>query len=180
MPPLPAGTTLSGSTPSSPWIFRLIATGFIVLGVIDTWRIHVLQGNLVAAQEAIRTRDWQVTEEAGRQSLADLRVLPLDAKDPAYGSAGIVVAWDARLHQGLITTQNLPAPPAGRDYQLWVLDPGEEAPVNAGLLAPGGGSRGFAVHPVKAGNIGFAVSLEPAGGSPEPTGPILFAVAPGP
>jgi anti-sigma-K factor RskA len=58
-----------------------------------------------------------------------------------------------------------------------VLDPQALAPVNAGVITA---SRSFAVQPVGTQSPGFAISLEPSGGRPEPTGPILFAVAPGP
>jgi anti-sigma-K factor RskA len=73
--------------------------------------------------------------------------------------------------------QDLLAAPAGHDYQLWVLDPNALGPISAGLIT---GARSFDAQQITTDNPGFAISLEPAGGSPEPTGPILFAVAPGP
>jgi len=87
------------------------------------------------------------------------------------------VAWDPYQERGVVAMEDLPAAPAGYDYELWVLDPAAEAPLGAGLLA---GPRSFTVKPVSTPSPGFAISLEPGGGSPEPTGPILFAVAPGP
>jgi anti-sigma-K factor RskA len=45
-------------------------------------------------------------------------------------------------------------------------------------MAPGG-QRFVAVRPMDTPGPGFAISLEPTGGMPEPTGAILFAVAPG-
>src|SRR5256886_9801964 len=44
----------------------------------------------------------------------------------------------------LFTASNLPAPPAGRTYQLWILT-AQPAPVSAGLLKPDANGRVNAV-----------------------------------
>jgi anti-sigma-K factor RskA len=142
----------------------------MVLGISLVWQIRDLKSQLLAA----RTDATGLRES---NALARLRLMTLDVKEAAYGSSQILVAWDSYRHQGVVTAQNLPAASAGHDYQLWVLDPGAEAPLDAGLLT---GSRVFRVMSASTPYPGFAVSLEPTGGSPEPTGPILFAVAPGP
>ena len=46
-------------------------------------------------------------------------------------------------------------------------------------LAGAFGGRSFDVDLISTTQPGFAISLEPSGGVPAPTGPILFAVAPG-
>jgi anti-sigma-K factor RskA len=80
----------------------------------------------------------------------------------------------------MISMDNLPAPPPGHDYQLWVLDPTAPAPMSAGLLTRNARAQDFAAHPVRSMGPGFAISMEPAGGNSSPNpGPILFAVAPG-
>jgi anti-sigma-K factor RskA len=91
-----------------------------------------------------------------------------------------MVAWDPHMHRGMITMENMPAPPPGHDYQLWVLDPSAPAPISAGLLHMEPGGQKFQMQPMATPGPGFAISLEPAGGRSEPTpGAILFAVAPG-
>ena len=74
--------------------------------------------------------------------------------------------------RGLIfTASSLPPLPAGRTYQLWIVTP--DAPVSAGLLKPG--ERGD-VHAVftaprdVARVAAVAVTIEPEGGVPAPTG----------
>jgi anti-sigma-K factor RskA len=115
-----------------------------------------------------------------RNDMADMRIASLEAKMPAYISAKVMVAWDPDSHNGVVSIQNLPAAPAGHDYQLWVLDPSAAAPVSAGVLRTHAGSQAFAMQqPMKSNGPGFAISLEPSGGRPSPTGAILFAVAPG-
>jgi hypothetical protein len=63
-------------------------------------------------------------------------------------------------------------PPAGSDYEVWIVRAGK--PVSQGVVAPD--SRGMAVLRLEIfGEVGavsgFAVSLEPKGGSPIPSTP---------
>jgi anti-sigma-K factor RskA len=70
-------------------------------------------------------------------------------------------------------------PEAGRSYELWLLSSKSPNPRSLGVV----GAEEFTTRPIPAGfdvegmrGAGYAVSLEPAGGSPSgtPTGPILF------
>jgi anti-sigma-K factor RskA len=166
---LPARRATSKIVAFPPWIPYAVAACLMVLGIAQVRQINALQSQLLATRA-------DVSRLQDSNALLGLRLATLDAKDASYASYKILVAWDSFRNQGVVSTVNLPAAPAGHDYQLWVLDPAAEAPLNAGLLTS---SRSFTVKPVSTPNPGFAVSLEPAGGSPEPTGPILFAVAPG-
>ena len=147
-----------------------IAACLMAIGISQALQIINLKKELAATRA-----------DAGRLrrtvDLMSLRVAMLEAKDPSYGSSKIMVAWDAYQRRGMLTMQDLSAPPAGHDYQLWVLDPNAPGPISAGLVT---GTRSFDAQSISTDNPGFAISLEPAGGSPTPTGPILFAVAPGP
>ena len=69
----------------------------------------------------------------------------------------------------------LPAPPAGKDYQLWVI--AGSTPKSAGVFPVD--DKGGAVHvlpevPDPTGVNAFAVTLEPAGGLPQPSGPMVL------
>ena len=72
----------------------------------------------------------------------------------------------------------LPARPAGRDYELWALPKGR-APVSLGVL-PAEGATARTLTPIQkealASSSQVAVSIEPLGGSPtgQPTGDIVF------
>jgi anti-sigma-K factor RskA len=74
--------------------------------------------------------------------------------------------------RGLIfTASNLPPLPAGRTYQLWIVTP--DAPVSAGLLRPGETGDVHAVldTPRDVARVAaVAVTIEPDGGVPAPTG----------
>ena len=137
----------------------------------------VLSGNKARWMvQKIRSQQDEISRLAASDSLEGMRLTTLDLKDPTYGTARVIVAWDSNRSRGLVSLENLPPAPAGKDYQLWALDPNAPAPVSAGIVRT---ARPFTVNALATNNPGFAVSLEPAGGSPQPTGPILFAVAPG-
>jgi anti-sigma-K factor RskA len=99
-----------------------------------------------------------------------------------HGAAKVMVAWNGKTGHGMLSMDNMPDPPAGSDYQLWVLDPTKPAPINAGVIPRGTRAQHFIARDVTMpGRPGFAISMEPAGGRSEPTtGEILFAVAPSP
>jgi anti-sigma-K factor RskA len=173
LPPRPASSKL---IPFSQFIPYAIAACLMFLGIAQAVQISHLKAGLHGLQTAFVAENQRATRLQQSNDLLGLRLATLEAKDPAYAASKIMVAWDPYQHRGIVAMQDLPPPPPGHDYQLWVLDPHAPAPISAGLIAS---SRPFTVQPVGTDNPGFAISLEPAGGRPSPTGPILFAVAPG-
>lgn len=91
---------------------------------------------------------------------------------------GQPVAPDARARalwsrsRGLVfTAANLPPAPTGKAYQVWVVT--AQAPISAGLLTPdpsGVGTQYYMTPADIAPPVAVAVTLEPAGGVPAPTG----------
>jgi anti-sigma-K factor RskA len=91
---------------------------------------------------------------------------------------GQSVAPDARARalwsrsRGLVfTAANLPPAPEGKAYQVWVVT--AQAPISAGLLTPdssGIGTQYYMTPADIAPPVAVAVTLEPAGGVPAPTG----------
>ena len=87
------------------------------------------------------------------------------------GSAAKARAFWSRAHGLVFAAVDLPALPPGKVYQLWVV--GAQAPVSAGIFEPDAAGRATTI--VEAGRqfpepAAFAVTLEPAGGVPQPTG----------
>jgi anti-sigma-K factor RskA len=100
----------------------------------------------------------------------------------SYSLAGSGTAANAHARayvtakNGMVfTAEGLPALAPGRTYQLWVI--GASGPVSVGLFAPDANGRVQAVMvtpDIGAMPAAVAVSLEPAGGSPQPsTTPIM-------
>jgi len=92
------------------------------------------------------------------------------AGQPAAPTASARAFW-SRSRGLVITGTNLPQLPSGRSYQLWVVT--AQAPISAGLLTPdaqGRVSGTFATPSDIPPPVAMAVTIEPAGGVPAPTG----------
>jgi anti-sigma-K factor RskA len=91
----------------------------------------------------------------------------------------IVIVYDPDEERILARYSNV-APPEAGVWQLWLIRDGLPAPQSIGLISRETGADGeaelrFTEPLLPAGDL-LAISLEPAGGSPEagPTGPVLF------
>jgi anti-sigma-K factor RskA len=138
-----------------------------------------LQRELVSARVEA---DRLVAEMSATRVQADLAVAILTAGDMRrIDLAGYEASRDAVARaywsptQGLlIVADRLPAPPAGRVYQVWLIEPGAPRPVSAGLIDAASGGRGMLLVPPPAGvsssPVVVAVTDEPRGGVPAPTG----------
>jgi anti-sigma-K factor RskA len=85
------------------------------------------------------------------------------------------VMWHAKAG-GVFVAAGLPEAPAGKAYQLWAIA-GDNAPVSAGVFsvdASGTGSLSVRPLPGVATVNAFAVTLEPAGGLPAPSGEVYL------
>ncbi len=101
---------------------------------------------------------------------AEFRFVAL-AGTPAAPAAHARVLFNAVSRRVYVDVQRLPAPPTGRQYQLWALNHGK--PIDAGVLtvAAAAGERLERMKDIASAQA-FAVTLEPAGGSATPTMPI--------
>jgi anti-sigma-K factor RskA len=96
--------------------------------------------------------------------------------DAAFGDASARVVVDPAGHQVLLLASRLPPAPPGRTYQLWVIVSG--APESLGVFDSDAGGRALHVEsrPLElADEFSVAISVEPAGGVHQPTGPIVLA-----
>jgi anti-sigma-K factor RskA len=80
---------------------------------------------------------------------------------------GITAVVSTSLHRAVVTTHGLPAAPAGKVYQLWLMGESSSSVRSAGLLPDGGGP--VVATALNARSTAFAVTLEPDGGSKSPT-----------
>ena len=106
-------------------------------------------------------------------SAPDVQDLKLSGKAPAADATGR--AFISRTRGLLFAASNLPQLPGDRTYQLWFLTRG--APVSAGIVKPdpqGNITAAFDALPDAPVPTGFAVSVEPDGGVPAPTGAIYL------
>ncbi|MEE4021574.1 anti-sigma factor [Gordonia sp. PKS22-38] len=119
------------------------------------------------------------TVTAAQQQVLDVLSAPdaqLSAQDLQDDRGTISVVTSRETDQAVALLRDLDNPiPADREFQLWLVAD-QEQPVSAGLIPPGGGDSPTLVENLGSATV-LAVTVEPAGGSPQPTTPILAQVA---
>ena len=98
----------------------------------------------------------------------DAQVTMLDG--PVGTTARLV--YSPSQSQGVLAMSGVADVPGSETYALWLID--EDGPTPAGLFRPVDGGVAFLVEGDFAGVTAVGITVEPAGGSPQPTGEILF------
>ncbi|MGH7722784.1 MAG: anti-sigma factor domain-containing protein [Candidatus Dormibacteria bacterium] len=145
---------------AGPWWERLWASvpaarGFTVVAA-------------AAAAAVIGVTSWSV---ASRSTAPSPVAVSLTATSAVPGAHGQLV-YDRGSNQAVITVTGLPAPAriGGGTYEVWLVRPGGAAVAAAFLSREPDGSWGAAVHGDISKYAAVAATVEPAGGSPAPSG----------
>ena len=153
----------------------VLAFGALLYSVNSTRRLLVDDLQEAQAETAdLRRRLDQFTTQADLavSILTAGDMLPVAMAGRENATASTARAYWSPTRGLLIVADNLPVPPPGRIYQVWVI--GGEKPVSAGLLGEQGSARGMLIAPppggIPAGTVTVAVTEEPAGGRPAPSG----------
>ena len=165
------------SAPPRRSLWTMVAVGAIAAGVAA-----IAVGLAVSIVYDRRISQLAQEQTQLKQELARQESLVTILHDPATQIAalsGLAPAPEAKARMlwhatagGLLVAQGLPPAPAGKAYALWAIA-GSGAPVPAGVFAVDAKGMGsLRVAPLQAGPPPdtFAVTLEPAGGVPAPTG----------
>ncbi len=175
------------------WIVALAAV--VVVAALTALLLGVARARLGSELEATRSRVAELERRlaAAQGDLAETRVhltsltrlvqvlssarperqVVLAGLDPAPGAHGRLFL-DPETRRAVFVADHLPALPAGRDYQLWTIVAG--TPRSAGVFRSD--AQGHAllevdqVPPERA--DAWAVTIEPAGGVPRPTGAMVL------
>ncbi|MBI4594302.1 MAG: anti-sigma factor, partial [Candidatus Rokubacteria bacterium] len=156
----------SAATAAAMVVGGLLAGGWVAA------RYEARLGQAVRELSALRER--VVAEQAIVVLLRDpaTQVVALRGLGPSPAARGRVI-WHETAG-GRLVVANLSPAPAGKIYEVWTIRGG--APGPAGVFQVD--ARGEAVHRIApaGGPVDvFAVTLEPAGGGPAPTGPRVLA-----
>jgi anti-sigma-K factor RskA len=172
----------------------LAAAALVILGLgaalyssISTRQLLVIdvqqaQADAGEAQERANELRRQLDLTAGQADLVvsiltadDMQPVPMAGRENA--TASVARAFWSPTRGLLIVANDLPVPPPGRIYQVWVI--GKTGPVSAGLLGEQGAGRGMLLAPpppgLAPGAVTVAVTDEPPGGLPAPSGSIRLA-----
>lgn len=181
-PPELRGTLFTGWLPWAVAACLLIAFAYTLI----SWRGDHRQLQAVANQNAdtrqqlAELREQVAHENARARELEAINSVLDSPQRSVIAMAGLEAApnasgniyWDHQKNR-LAVTANLPPAPAGKVYQLWMVTP--NAKISAGLIEPDSRGHGFVVVDVPLGTSQIqaaAITLEPEGGSPQPTMPI--------
>jgi hypothetical protein len=150
-------------------VIVLLPLAALVLVTIGMgWWNLMLQERLRAQQAALEQQDRFIAAVA-----AGGHVVALAGTDRAPGARGELVQ-PAGGGPPLLVVHGLPELPPNRVYQVWVIAGGR--PASAGLLRPGGATTPMVtLERDLTGVQTVALTVEPAGGSPGPTTPIVLA-----
>jgi anti-sigma-K factor RskA len=133
-------------------------------------KLEQQQEKLEQQQEKLDQLQNQLRSESAFLNTPELRVTMLAGTEKSPRSTGKIL-WNARERKALFYAANLPTIPPGKTYQLWII--AANKPFDAGIFSVDKNGNGFLrvdflSEADKAQK--FAVTLEPAGGVPQPTG----------
>jgi anti-sigma-K factor RskA len=117
---------------------------------------------------------WSPWDDGAGKAPVSASEQVLEAKDAQrvvqnIGGAKVTVVRSASLHKAVVVADNMAAAPTGKDYQFWFDQPGKGM-VNAGVMPHGSAPTLTVMLEGDAATAsGAGITLEPAGGSPEPT-----------
>ncbi len=127
-----------------------------------------------AAREALERDMENLSETLEAFTAPATRAVSLAGQGEGEGAAAKAFL-DPQNGRLFLYVYNLPPPPSGRTYQLWLIVAG--SPVSMGVFGvepDGRGRLDTASIPAFTGEVTVAVTIEPAGGVPQPTGPIIL------
>jgi anti-sigma-K factor RskA len=139
-----------------------LATAVVIaLGIT----VGVQQSRLDQAQNQQRAAQAQQRELTAVLSAPDARIV--SGATALGGHTTMVVA--ASLDKMVFTAAGLPAQPDARVYQLWLLTPSGQATSSGLLPSAGGGAAASLIAAGPPAGDKVAVTVEPAGGTRQPT-----------
>ncbi|MHB8525423.1 MAG: anti-sigma factor [Candidatus Acidiferrales bacterium] len=163
--------------PSARWWNTIWAPAALALAVatVFLWvsdrrldrQLQHIQG-VTQSYQAETQREREIVKILTAQDTMSVSLAPMPQVPKAWAS----LKYNARM--GVVCyTGALPAPPPNKEYQMWIV-PMTGDPISAGVFMPSAFSQGRLCVAKVPGDIpckAFAVTIEPMGGMPQPTGP---------
>ncbi|EWT01357.1 anti-sigma K factor RskA [Intrasporangium oryzae NRRL B-24470] len=142
---------------SGPWrgLVAAAAAAVLLIGGVTVYRATTQEPRRTVAEQVLAAHDaTRVTKD-----------FP--------GGANAMFVRSPSLHKAVVVTSRMPSPPSGKVYQLWLQDRSGKL-TSAGLM-PDRADQVVVLDGDAAGATGAGITVEPAGGSAQPTSqPIAF------
>ncbi len=160
------------------WTAVLVpAFAVLAIATVLLWRENRNVNRQLAALRASAQEQQQQLLQA--RAVADMieshdTVTVSLAQQPGMPAGAAHVMYNSKMGMLMYDGQLAPAPSA-KSYQLWLV-PADGKPISAGVFNPVSGRADHMMMKLPPGIAAkeFAVSLEPAGGMPQPTGPMVL------
>ena len=163
------------------WVTPALALAALVLAVTTgvLWKQNSRLEH--STQELESAAKQQATEMERARAVLEVLTSPETIKVALVPSGARPVPQGRALYHAakgrlLFSAVNLPALPAGRAYELWLI-PIQGDPIAAGVFQPDAKGNGEVLLPSLEAGVkakAFAVTVEPAGGVPKPTGSMVM------
>jgi anti-sigma-K factor RskA len=169
----------------APWLALAAA---IVIAVLLLNQVRSTNAALAQASQSAAAAKAALDTALAKIAQADREIKDLTGPKTSVVSlsttgaaeATALMFWDKTDNSWAFYAHHLPPPPSGKTYQIWLLTPSEK--ISAGTFTPATDSS-VEVHATYAlppdALKGVAVSEEPTGGVPQPTGRIVIIGTPG-
>jgi hypothetical protein len=171
-----SGGSRMGWLAAAAAVLLLIGAGMYARGLRA--RIAELDGRTASLQgerERLRARLAERDQTLSALSGPAVQVVTLAGGRQAPSGR---MFWDPPTDRWTFFAHRLPAVRAGREYQLWLITPGRKIPAGTFRPTPGGDAVVQATYRLSPDSLrAIAVTEEPAGGLPAPSGPIVLAGA---
>lgn len=169
------GLRFSLSFAAASVVLALATWWLVKLDLEQRQQIRQLQAQLGTVQDQLAQDATTMQALAAVTSAPDSAPVTL-LQQPGGPPGQAHVLYNARLGLAVYSGQIAP-PPADKSYQLWLV-PSSGAPINAGLVSANQQSGAIVVR-LTPGLVAkaFAVTMEPLGGRPQPTGPKVLVGA---
>ncbi|MFE0510094.1 anti-sigma factor domain-containing protein [Streptomyces sp. NPDC058964] len=157
--PVRSGRTGLRARPLSRWALAACLAAAAALGGTAVWQHHRAEDALSRAHKA----------EQGAAGISAVLAAPdarAEAGELAGGATGTVVVSRSR-DKAVFVVSKMAHPPAGKVYQLWFDDNGTMR--SAGLMDPHRSDQTVLLQGAVDGASGMGITVEPAGGSRQPT-----------
>ncbi|MCF2445682.1 anti-sigma factor [Dyadobacter sp. CY345] len=176
----------SGATVIYPSWAKFAVAASILFAALFGWSALQMSGvkkqnEQYAAEMAVLKSDMDVVKKDAeyKDALASLyrnphhKVVRMAGLEKSPQSI-VAAIWDTKTNDVLLDVQNLPATPAGKQYQLWTIVDGK--PVDMGVLDQEFSHKVLKMKQANPGAVAFAITLEKTGGSPSPTMEDMFVM----
>ncbi|MFD3313163.1 anti-sigma factor domain-containing protein [Streptomyces sp. NPDC058694] len=143
----------------SRWALAACLAAAAALGGTTVWQHQRAEDALQEARQSVQETDRIAAVLAAPDARTRATTLP-------GGATGTVTVSD-RQDKAVFVVSGMADPPQGKVYQLWFDDGGTMR--SAGLMDPGRSDQSVLMHGALDGASGMGITIEPTGGSEQPT-----------